>query len=347
MSRLDRPPILSQHFRLWTLLLLGVFGAMATSGQLTVPAEDQVFNPRNCDGCSHRRQERDHIATIIVEDLPAHYWQLAKRPKDIEEFRSMHNLTLVRSTPQDAALMPSWPQALVQYILIAPPINCWTSRHTVESTTTTNGVVTSHSSYTTGQTWTPFNVLQIILSPFVFVAWTVSFGLVQAQSQTGGWLSVMGWALWFDLAHILFGPFALPSLLFQWAASLTFIIQRWRSGLGAIAYKVEDLNGCVPVDGLIYLQQGARSRSFKIVQSVTFSVATLFMLISVGDPDGFNGCLAMLALAELIYTAVIANRGTPIIVSGNCLLVELDPRKGFLDSSISTRWKAFSSFMGF
>jgi hypothetical protein len=53
------------------------------------------------------------------------------------------------------------------------------------------------------------------------------------------------------------------------------------------------------------------------------------------------------ALAELIFAAVVATKGTPMVVSGNCLLVELSPRKGFLDSEIRTRWKAFSSFMGF
>ena len=338
MSRSERSLTPSLRFGLWTLLLLGgVYGANAARDQSNAPAED------------HRLEERDHFATVLVKDLPAHHWQLAKTPSDIEKFRSQHNLTTVRSTPQDAALTPSWPQALVQYILIAPPINCWsTSSQTHESTTTVNGMVTSHNVHTIpGQIWTPFNVLQIILSPFVFVAWTVSFGLSQAQALTGGWLSVMGWALWFDLMHLIFGPFALPPLLFQWVASLAVIIQRWRFDLGSIAYKIEDLNGCVPVDGLGYLQQGARSRSFKIFQSVTFSVATLFMVWGMSYPQGFNVNLALLALAELIYTAVIANRGTPVVVSGNCLLVEFNPRKGFLDSSISTRWKAFSSFMGF
>lgn len=338
MSRSKQSPSSSRRcLWLWTSLLLLVCTANAASNPAITPAK------------AHPLEKRDHLATVLVKDLPAHHWQLAKTPSDIEKFRSQHNLTIVRSTPQDAALTPSWPQALVQYILIAPPINCWTtSSQTHESTTTVNGRVTSHSIQTIpGQVWTPFNVLQIVLSPFVFVAWTVSFGLSQAQALTGGWLSVMGWALWFDLMHVLFGPFAIPPLLFQWVASLTVIIQRWRFDLGSIAYKVEDLNGCVPVDGLRYLQQGARSRSFKIFQSVTFSVATLFMVFGMSAPAGFNVNLALLALAELIYTAVIANRGTPMVVSGNCLLVELNPRKGFLDSSISTRWKAFSSFMGF
>ena len=259
--------------------------------------------------------------------------------------------------------MPSWPQALVQYILIAPPINCWYSNsHTTSSSVTTTytnshsigGMTTSNThsytsdnAYTNSRTLTPFNVLQVILSPFLFIAWTVSFGLIQAQKQTGGWLSVMGWAAWVETAQVLYGPFALPPFVFQWVASLATIVQRWRSGLGSVAYRVEDLNGCTPADGLDYLQQGARSRSFKIVQSVTFSVATLFLLLSVGQPDQFNAALAMPALGELIYTAVVASRGTPMVVSGNCLLVELNPRKGFLDSLISTRWKAFSSFMGF
>jgi hypothetical protein len=293
-------------------------------------------------------QKRDDAP---VKPLPPNHWELAGSAKDIEAFRLQHNLTLVSATPQDAALMPSWPQALFQYVLVAPPINCaFTSSHTTSSTTIVNGVVTSHHEDGISHTVTPFNFLQVVLSPFVFVAWCVSFGFTQSQKDTGGWMSVLGWATWFDLAHILFGPFALPPLVFQWVASFALVIQRWKGGLGTVAYHIDNLNGCMPANGdagIAFLQQGARSRNFRILQSVTFPVSTLFMFLSSSDPDSFNGMIALPALGELIYTAVIASKGTPMVVSGNCMLVELNPRKGFLDSSISTRWKVFASFMGF
>lgn len=261
--------------------------------------------------------------------LPTHHWQLSKSQKDIDIFRTEHNLILVDSSPTDAALHPSWPQALVQYFLIAPPINII---------------------FKSGKTeLTPWNVLQATLSPFLFIMWTVSFGLAQHQIETAGWLSVMGWVLWFDLYHMFLGPFALPMLLFQWVASFAVIVQRWTSRFGDIAYQINHLQGCIPVDGLGYLQQGARAHSFRVFQSVTFPIATLFMILysQVEDGEGFTEFLVLPALVELIYTAVVASKGTPMVVSGNCLLVELSPRVGFLDSNISTRWKAFSSFMGF
>ena len=295
----------------------------------------------------------------------AHHWQLSKSHEDIEAFRTKHNLILVDSSPTDAALHPSWPQALVQYLLVAPPIICMYSSHTTHSSysysshsasTSINGHLTSHyesrnspTGYTNtvGFSLTPWSLLQAILSPFLFILWTISFGMAQHQVETAGWLSVMGWALWFDLAHLVLGPFALPMLFFQWVGSFAVIIQRWTSGFGRISYHIDNTNGCTPVYGLAYLQQGARAHSFKILQSVTFPVATLFMILNAGNLEGFNAYLALPALAELVYTAVVASKGTPIVVSGNCLLVELNPRVGFLDSNISTRWKAFSSFMGF
>jgi hypothetical protein len=280
-------------------------------------------------------KREDNTNATSANPLPLHHWQLAKKAEDIEAFRLEHNLTLVSAAPQDAALMPSWPQALVQYILVAPPINCWSTSETV-----VNGVTTSKV------TITPFNVLQVFLSPFVFAAWIVSFGCSQANHASGGWISVLGWAPWYDLVGF-YKDFAILPLIFQWAASLAIIVQRWRGIIGSVAYQITDLNGCVPHDGLGYLEMGARSRTFRIFQSVTFPVATLFAFLSIGDREQFDSRLAVLALTELIYTSVVANSGTPMVVSGNCLLVELNPRKGFLDSSINTRWKAFSSFMGF
>ena len=281
----------------------------------------------------HKREDN---ATIIYIDRPhigQHYWTLSKKPEDVEAFHKLYNLTIVDAIPQDAALMPSWPQALVQYILINPPINCWSSE-----THVVNGQVVSH------KTITPFNVLQLIMSPFLFVTWVVAFGMIESSPKTGGWMSVLGWAMWFDLFQF-YTVFAFIPLSFQWSASLALTIQRWRGSLGSVAYQVTNLNGCTPYQGLDFLQKGARSHQFRILQTVTFSVSTFFGVTS--DPEQIGGAMALPALAELIMTAVVASKGTPMVMSGNCLLVELSPRRGFLDSSISTRWKSFASFMGF
>ncbi|OBT43075.1 hypothetical protein VE00_05543 [Pseudogymnoascus sp. WSF 3629] len=275
------------------------------------------------------------LMRIITNNQTAqNFWKLSKKT-DVEEFRKLHNLILVESTPQDPAFMPSWPQALVQYILINSPINCFsTSSHEI------NGQVVSSF------TITPFNILQLLLSPFLFVAWVVAFGMTQASFKTGGWMSVLGWAMWFDLSQF-YNVFAAIPLIFQYPASLALVIQRWHSDLVRVAYEVTNLYGCTPYQGLDYLQQGARFSQFRILQTVTFSISTLFGLMSLGNSSQMAPAMALPALAELIMTAIVATKGTPMVVSGNCLLVELNPNKGLLDSPISTRWKAFASFMGF
>ena len=266
----------------------------------------------------------------ITTGLPIHHWQLAKSQKDIDFFRTEHNLILVDSSPTDAALHPSWPQALVQYFLIAPPIDYM---------------------FETGSS--ALDLLQVILSPLLCMVWTMSFGVAQHQIETAGWLSVMGWALWFEQFYSHLEWYALPMLFFQGTGSFSVIIQRWTSRFGDIAYQINHLNGCKPVDGLGYLQQGARTHSFRVFQSVTFPVATCCMILAniKGENrkrgEGFTKSLVIPALAELIYTVVVASQGTPMVVSGNCLLVELNPRVGFLDSVINLRSKIFSSFMGF
>ncbi|CAH0018609.1 unnamed protein product [Clonostachys rhizophaga] len=245
-----------------------------------------------------------------VDPLPPKVWKLAASTEDIEAFRSLYNLTLVDATPQEAASMPSWPQPLFQFLVVAPPI-------------TACGFGSAQYSFF-GTTVTPAQFLQVVLSPFMFVAWCVSFGLTQSDKLTGGWMSVLGWAAWYDLVVHPFGYYALPPLAFH-------------------------LNGCVPADGMAYLEQGARSHSFCIVQSATFAVSTLFMMLVVyaKAPGAFNGMMVMPALTELVIAIFVASQGTPMVVSGNCMLVELKPDQGFLDSDISTKWKVFASFMGF
>ena len=48
----------------------------------------------------------------------------------------------------------------------------------------------------------------------------------------------------------------------------------------------------------------------------------------------------------LTYEIIIARAGSPVAISGNCMLVELDPRYGFLDSEIASYWKTLTSLTG-
>lgn len=54
----------------------------------------------------------------------------------------------------------------------------------------------------------------------------------------------------------------------------------------------------------------------------------------------------LICIPLLIYECVIATKGMPVVISGDCMLVELDPRWGFLDSEIETFWKALVGIGG-
>ncbi|VUC29356.1 unnamed protein product [Clonostachys rosea] len=278
---------------------------------------------------------KKYVNGSAADPLPPKTWKLAGSAEDIESFRSLYNLTLVDATPQEAALMPSWPQALFQFLVVSPPfVACCIGLAQIPFFGTKISLAQS---------------LQVVLTPFMFVAWCVSFGFTQTEKATAGWMSVLGWAAWCDLFERPFEYYALPPLVFQWVASFTLVIQRHVGDIGTVAYQVNNLNGCVPVDGVAYLEQGARSHGFRIVQTATFVVSTLFMILlfSVRAPWLLSLLMIMPALAELVMAIVVGSKGTPMVVSGNCMLVELGPGDGFLDTGINTRWKVFASFMGF
>lgn len=158
-------------------------GGMAANGRYVIPAD------------AHERtiQKRDDAP---VEPPPPKHWEPAKSAEDMEAFRLRHSLTLVSAPLQDAALMPSWPEALIQYILVAPPFNCFPTTTTSSAfTTTAYGVATSQVfDYEISHLKTLYNFLLAVLSHFIFVAWCALFGIAQNQRETGGWMSVLGWA---------------------------------------------------------------------------------------------------------------------------------------------------------
>lgn len=45
---------------------------------------------------------------------------------------------------------------------------------------------------------------------------------------------------------------------------------------------------------------------------------------------------SFLVFPVLVYEIVVATKGRPVVISGNCMLVELDPKWGFYDSEIGT-----------
>jgi len=54
----------------------------------------------------------------------------------------------------------------------------------------------------------------------------------------------------------------------------------------------------------------------------------------------------IVCLPGLIYTSAISTHGMPVVVSGNCMLVETSPRFGFYDARIETWWVVIVGFVG-
>ena len=145
---------------------------------------------------------------------------------------------------------------------------------------------------------------------------------------------------------------------FQGIAALVIIIQRWKKEIGTIAYMVVDTNGCTPYNGLAYLEQGARARNFRILQLVEYLYSGIVInvvwlsTISSGNVDHremkmFAAVgMMFIFIPVVVYEAIIAVKGTPVVISGDCMLVELNPRWGFLDSELEVWWKIFVSISG-
>ena len=153
---------------------------------------------------------------------------------------------------------------------------------------------------------------------------------------------------------------------FQGAGTWAILIQRWKGIVGSVAYLISDTNGCTPYDALSYLEQGARSSAFKVIQTVevvyaalvlsglSFSATWSFYTSGVRNAPGTHkeirgfvaGMLLLIHIPVLIYQSIIAVKGRPVVISGNCMLVELDPRWGFYDSQIENWWKVFVTITG-
>lgn len=320
------------------ILLLAIYNPETVA--LTLPSDNLISTP------VHRRADNITIPTTsLPQKLSPVRWELAKSDQEIESFRQQNNLTLVTSEPTLAADHPGWPQALFQYVVFTPPIYYFDRR------------------------WPKSKpIFPWIIAGVGTAFWFTAFLRVQisALQKAAGWTSVLGWIPWCSLAVELHAWNAERLILLatvvmgaQWCLSLVTIFERW-SGVGSIAYLVMSTNGCTPFQNDISsLQSGVRTRPFLIFQTVQFFLTSLYMLAYgnkyrkepvdwiIQGKEQINRELAVFILVELIYSCVIATKGRPMIVSGNCLLVELDPRLGFYDSVIPADWKAITSFMGY
>ena len=287
-------------------------------------------------------------------------WTLAKTGSDIERIQSEHNLIRVSSTPTRGAFQPGWPEAVVTIVLVI-----------------ISGIgLRKAAKRNREQSPAPKNIsfnLSLTVSIITCVAWVASFGIGEASKATAGWISVLGWAvpLMTGLTYVRFdNPVGLIFLffaVFQWVGSLTVIVQRWCGSMGSIAYEINDARGCIPYgDSLAFLVGGIRSRAFRIMQLVNFVFLSfgcyiMWMMIMEDEdhedeyPEDFRVHLAkvsctwicgIIALVEIIYLAIIASKGQPVVISGNCMLVELNPYLEFFDSEIENWWKVLVGLTG-
>lgn len=310
-------------------------------------------------------------SAIAETTTPPETWELVKSEGDIEALQTRYDLIRVSATPTEAAFLPGWPEA-VWVILVAMyaefiagedfDSTFSSNRQLEESQHNPSPIAQLEHDWFGGLT----TIIQIIISTISSVAWTVSFIIMILHQSTGGWISVVAWAfpMWlgFQLAKRkrLVSVIVLGFTILQYGGSLYSIVQRWRGIIGAVAYSITDLNGCSPHNGSIdFLVHGIRARAFRIMQTTNFVYATIFippLALTVFNEEDKKGRTSKYLVAlymscgpvifEIIYLGIIASKGQPAVISGNCLLIELSPRFGFFDSEISHWWKVLMALTG-
>jgi hypothetical protein len=281
--------------------------------------------------------------------------------EDIHALQQQYELTLVSSVPTKAAFMPGWPSSLFGFVLAV----C-----NIISVALSSGSDNSIDGHECRRPWYKVCISGFIitLTYVVAVSWIITFVHIERDKATGGWLSVLsGISLFFSVLVLMdsgtrvFEVLPLFPLIFviflEVCGGLAVVIQRWAGDVGTIAYTVTDLNGCTPFNGTAYLQQGARSHAFRIIQNcevvfmdlsfgLSFKIADDGNHSSIGLKVAWSVLTLILYIPEIIYEGIIAGKGTPVVISGDCMLVELNPRWGFLDSEIENWWKALEVMTG-
>lgn len=285
-------------------------------------------------------------------NVPPERYELCKTDAEVLSLQQTYGLIEVLAQPTRAALQPAWPETLISIGLgiYAVIVALGESQH---------------------RTAKP-SLLLVGIPVVVVIDWIISFAFIEHDQATGGWLSVTAatvtanFAAWAnESGHHSIGSILLLVWSFQGAGSFALFVQRWKGTVGSVAYLIIDSSGCTPHDGFGYLQQGARSRAFKIIQSTEVFFCSLVLsgitLFSVGsflpgatvEPGAHKTvrasiavCLIFIYIPVIIYESIIAVKGRPVVISGNCMLVELDPKWGFYDSEIEVWWKILVSLCG-
>jgi hypothetical protein len=313
------------------------------------------------------------------ETLPPETWELAKNQTEIEALRVKFGGIIVDREATPAAFLPGWPEATYVVLLAmfsqmrlgaAVTLGNEEARELVPHPYTSqeeSSAVRRRHLADTEDDWFhgPLTMIQIIFTSFVSIAWTVSFILTEVYTDKAGWTSVVAWGfpLWIGLQMVKrkysSGYCIVVFTAFQWGASLTTIIQRWKGTIGTIAYIITDSHSCQPHSSFSFLTAGIRTRAFKIMQTTNFAYATMMIPILIGavfDGKDHAGYASRYVVSlfitcgpvvyEIIYMALIASKGTPVVISGNCMLVELSPRFGYFDSEIVFHWKLLMAITG-
>ena len=257
----------------------------------------------------------------------------------------LSGLIAVSSTPTHAAMHPGWPETLISIVI---------SFYAVIVALFSDGDYSQLTFFT------------LLLPGIVDVAWTTAFAFIEHDKATGGWLSVIDGStscilmLWAQqTGNPGIGGILALFWVFQTGAEIAVLVQRWKGYVGTIAYMINDSNGCTPYNGFQYLEQGARSRAFRIIQTAEYLYSGLVITgVYLAGASGEVGNshmklkagaglgLLVMYIPVIIYESIIAVKGKPVVISGNCMLVELDPRFGFLDSEIQVWWKFLVGLAG-
>lgn len=213
----------------------------------------------------------------------------------------------------------------------------------------------------------------------MIVTWLTSFIIAEINTATAGWISV-NMAAWLmtiatsgeysdihskGLLQGIGRVMVLLSMILgyvQFCLAIAIVGQRQNasSGFGMVAYNITNMHGCRPwnsTGSVEYLEQGTKLHAFKIIQIVQVNYSCVVLIITfsmIGKEDHvtyklksvYALCTILLSFPLLIYEAIIATKGTPVVISGNCMLVKLDPKLGFLDSEIDSCWKVLVGITG-
>ena len=346
------------------------------------------------------RENHNASTPTATTNLPEQM-QLCEKDLDIQILQETQGLTRVDATPTHAAMHPGWPEAVmtlginlgiflwnrftehgvylnrfVSFLLPVGITGLWFATLIIAQTNSTSSAGWVSASLTT---------TAALLATVVdwFVALFVWGDSRRTQSSASPWALAVVIMLYFVGILEVAGVWAVVVQRFISSSSSSS-----SSGYGALAYDITDSNGCTPRGGLSFLQRGARSRIFSIVQlaQAAYSVAVMVAMVpfalrrgkrmvkemmldtGISNPIAFgrlmNHLVAVRGAARFmqtylpvatlaagvplaIYGGVIATRGVPVVISGDCMLVELSPRFGFLDSSeIDLWWRVLVGAVG-